>query len=252
MSLQVFQYQNSPVTFNFDGEVMVNATEMAKPFKKLSADFLRLAQTQDFIAALAGRYGKSHNEIVQVLQGGQTQGTWLHQKLALKFAGWLSPEFELWVYDRIEELLTTGKTELHTRSQAEIIAEGYQLALMEAERVKEQNKLLAQTITQQAPMVAYYNEVLQTEGGQVATVIAQDFGIGPVTFNRKLKELGVIRKVGGAWVLCAKYQGKGYTTTKTHTYLDKKGDSQTSIQMLWTQKGREFLFGLLKPKQTAA
>ncbi|MEM1121660.1 MAG: KilA-N domain-containing protein, partial [Bacteroidota bacterium] len=40
------------------------------------------------------------------------QGTWMDEKLALKFAAWLSPNFELWVYDRIQELLTTGKTEL--------------------------------------------------------------------------------------------------------------------------------------------
>lgn len=40
------------------------------------------------------------------------QGTWMHEKLALKFASWLSPAFELWVYDKIQELLTTGKTEL--------------------------------------------------------------------------------------------------------------------------------------------
>jgi len=33
----------------------------------------------------------------------------MHRKLALKFAAWLSPEFELWVYDRIEELLLEAK-----------------------------------------------------------------------------------------------------------------------------------------------
>jgi hypothetical protein len=33
----------------------------------------------------------------------------MDKKLALKFAVWLSPEFELWVYDRIQELLTTAR-----------------------------------------------------------------------------------------------------------------------------------------------
>ena len=40
------------------------------------------------------------------------QGTWMDEKLALKFAAWLSPRFELWVYDRIQELITTGETRL--------------------------------------------------------------------------------------------------------------------------------------------
>ncbi|GJM34786.1 MAG: hypothetical protein DHS20C18_37870 [Saprospiraceae bacterium] len=34
------------------------------------------------------------------------------QKLALKFAAWLSPRFELWAYDRIQELLLSGETRL--------------------------------------------------------------------------------------------------------------------------------------------
>lgn len=48
------------------------------------------------------------------MQGGtpELQGTWMDEKLALKFAAWLSPYFELWVYDRIEELLLTGRTEI--------------------------------------------------------------------------------------------------------------------------------------------
>jgi hypothetical protein len=28
----------------------------------------------------------------------QRSGTWMHRILALKFAAWLSPKFELWVY----------------------------------------------------------------------------------------------------------------------------------------------------------
>ena len=74
---------------------MVNATEMAKPFGKRPQNFLQNEQTKEFISVLEKRYCNSSNEIIKVLQGGQTQGTWMHQKLALKFAGWLNPEFEL-------------------------------------------------------------------------------------------------------------------------------------------------------------
>jgi hypothetical protein len=98
---------------------MINATEMIKPFKnKRVNDFLRLKQTKDYIFALEERYGNSRNgdvqEVLRVVQGGipELQGTWMHEKLALKFAAWLSVDFELWVYDRIYELLLEGKTEL--------------------------------------------------------------------------------------------------------------------------------------------
>jgi hypothetical protein len=60
------------------------------------------------------RIGNFNKEVLRVVKGGEPhlQGTWMDEKLALKLASWLSPEFELWVYDRIQELLTTGKTEL--------------------------------------------------------------------------------------------------------------------------------------------
>lgn len=120
--IAVFDYEGQQITFEFaDGNKMINATEMAKPFKgKLVADFLRLKSTKDYIELLWERYGNSHiapvREVLRIVKGGDAaeglQGTWMDEKLALKFAAWLSPRFELWVYDRIQELLSTGETRL--------------------------------------------------------------------------------------------------------------------------------------------
>lgn len=114
-----FEYEGQTISFEFaDGNKMINATQMAKPFDKKVNDFLRLKNTKDYILALESRYGNSRNgikrEVLRVIQGGtpELQGTWMDEKLALKFASWLSTYFELWVYDRIEELLTTGETRL--------------------------------------------------------------------------------------------------------------------------------------------
>ncbi len=100
---------------------MINATEMAKPFGKLVGNFLKTGPTKDFIGLLEYRYSLKNigqnepkREVLRIVKGGkpEQQGTWMDEKLALKFAAWLSPEFELWVYDRIEELLTRGHTSL--------------------------------------------------------------------------------------------------------------------------------------------
>lgn len=115
-----FDYEGIDISFEFaDGSRMINATEMIKPFKnKRINDFLRLKQTKEYIEALESRYGNSRNggkqEVLRIVQGGrpELQGTWMDEKLALKFAAWLAVDFELWVYDRIFELLTTGKTEI--------------------------------------------------------------------------------------------------------------------------------------------
>lgn len=113
--IKTYDYDGSPITWTFeDGANMVNATEMSKPFEKQPSDFLRLKQTKNYIDAYKKRYGNSPNEILNVRQAGDAklQGTWMNERLALKFAAWLSPDFELWVYDRIHELLITGRTEL--------------------------------------------------------------------------------------------------------------------------------------------
>lgn len=128
-----FNYEGKTISFEFsDGNRMINATEMAKPFGKRVAGFLRTKETKEYIGLLEERYANLHIDhervVLRVIKGGDTtqdrgiQGTWMDEKLALKFASWLSPKFELWVYDRIDELLKKGKTELPDyRPSTEII-----------------------------------------------------------------------------------------------------------------------------------
>lgn len=45
-----FDFKGQNISFKFsDGNKMINATEMAKPFRKLVADFLRLKTTREYI-----------------------------------------------------------------------------------------------------------------------------------------------------------------------------------------------------------
>jgi hypothetical protein len=133
--LTKFDYRDQTISFEFeDGNKMINATEMAKPFKgKLVADFLRLKSTKEYIELLEERYGNSHIErnrsVIRVVKGGNknTQGTWMDEKLALKFSAWLSAAFELWVYDRIDELLKIGVTKLPDYRPTSDIIKGIRL-----------------------------------------------------------------------------------------------------------------------------
>jgi anti-repressor protein len=68
--------------------------------------------------------------------------------------------------------------------------------------------------------------------------------MGAPTLNRKLKDLRVQYMQSGTWVLYEKYQNKGYTKTKTHTYNDN-GKQKTAMLTVWTEKGRLFIHSLL-------
>lgn len=115
------EFRGEMIAFEFSGDSnLINATQMARSFpgKKVN-DFLRLKNTKDFVNALEARYGASRNgngrrEVLRVVQGGtpELQGTWMDELLAIKFAGWLNPEFEIWMYERVRELLVTGQTSI--------------------------------------------------------------------------------------------------------------------------------------------
>jgi hypothetical protein len=116
--IRKFTYDNQVITFEFaQNQSMINATEMAKPFGKRTNNFLKTGTTKAFILALEAKYERDGEpkKVLHIVQGGnnlELQGTWMDEHLALKFAGWLSPDFEVWVYEKIRELLTTGKTEV--------------------------------------------------------------------------------------------------------------------------------------------
>ncbi|MEM8524850.1 MAG: KilA-N domain-containing protein [Bacteroidota bacterium] len=123
-----FEYEGHPIAFEFsNGNRMINATQMAKKFNKLIGNFLRLQGTKDFIVELEAQYagmGERENfQALRIVQGGtpELQGTWMSELLALKFAAWLNPKFEIWIFDRILELLKTGKTELEQKPTPNLV-----------------------------------------------------------------------------------------------------------------------------------
>lgn len=88
--------------------VMVNATQMAKVFGKQVVAFMRNEDSQEFISECL-KSENSHflgvEKETDLYMSKQKSGTWMHRVLALKFAAWLNPKFELWVYLTIEEIL---------------------------------------------------------------------------------------------------------------------------------------------------
>lgn len=116
----------------------------------------------------------------------------------------------------------------------------------EKERLQIQNELQSQELKKQAPKVAYYEEVLQSRSTYNTNQIAKELGTSAITLNKKLRDLGVQYKQGGTWLLYHKYQNKGYTKTQTYPFVDSNGNTQTSMQTVWTEEGREFIHSLFK------
>lgn len=113
-----YSYEGTPIAFSNKKDVMVNATQMAKPFGKQPIKWLETNQSKSYIEELAKLRKRSLTDLVHVKKGGHNAGTWMHQDVALEFARWLSPKFAIWTNDRIRELLLQGYTSLYDNPRA--------------------------------------------------------------------------------------------------------------------------------------
>ena len=134
-----------------------------------------------------------------------------------------------------------------------VMARALQFANNQLDKIKEVNIQLETTIavqTQQIselkPKASYYDVILNCKDLVSTTEIAKDYGKSAKWLNSLLHELGVQFKQGGIWLLYQKYAERGYTSTKTHNYLDENGGTHAKVHTYWTQKGRIFIYDLLK------
>ena len=114
------------------------------------------------------------------------------------------------------------------------------------EKLELENKMKVQQLNELKPKADYYDQILQSKSLVLISQIAKDYGYGAPTMNKKLHELGVQYKQGGQWLLYSKYQNKGYTHSRTINITRSDGRSDVRMQTEWTQKGRLFLYELLK------
>lgn len=107
---------------------------------------------------------------------------------------------------------------------------------------------LSTAISEMQPKVSYVDTILQCKDTVQVTVIAQDYGKSAKAFNILLRNFGIQRKVGTTWVLYGKYIANGYVQSKTFTYTRSDGTQGARSYTEWTQRGRLFLYEMLKNK----
>ncbi|MDE1480119.1 KilA-N domain-containing protein [Xenorhabdus bovienii] len=125
------EYDGHPIRFNDEG--WINATDVAAKFGKEPNDWISQFETLEYLCTLSKRLFSNSgserelNEIskleirksstrVKILRlakntgliktrAGANGGTWLHPKLAVRFARWLSIDFEIWCDEQIDALI---------------------------------------------------------------------------------------------------------------------------------------------------
>lgn len=108
------------------------------------------------------------------------------------------------------------------------------------------NNIKAQQIGELKPKADYVDKILKSKSLMNVSQIAKDYGMSATKFNKILHELKVQYKQAGQWLLYSKYHDKGYTHSETFNFTNKNGINETNLTTKWTNKGRLFLYNLLK------
>lgn len=251
-----FDYNGNQIPFENGSNVMVNLTAMAKayPDKNLT-QIVNSQEIKEYCASLSKLQNYSLADLLQVRRGGDNPGTWAHRLVAIRVAQKLNSDLAVWVDMRIEELLTTGNTSLQpqlpnfnnpaeaARAWADQYEKNQTLAL-EVQQQQETIEYQQQELTQSAPKVSYYDNHLQSVNTQTSTQAAKQIGMDAEKLHKKLKEIGIIYRQSGQWILHAPYSTWGMHSTRTQTYTRSDGSIGTSVYTVWTQRGVRFIIAL--------
>lgn len=136
--------------------------------------------------------------------------------------------------------------EEHWNSPEMVMKRALEIANARVEQLRLTVSVQSQQIAELQPKASYYDVVLNCRDLLSIGKIAKDFGKSAVWLNKWLHEQGVQYKQGDIWLLYQKYAEQGYTSTKTSVYNGSDGSEHSKVHTYWTQKGRLFIYELLK------
>lgn len=93
----------------------INATKLAKAYQKKTGKYknanswFEKDRTNEFLELLSDKTKLEVYQLYQKPNPGTFQDIWIHPKLAVSFAMWLSPEFEMMVSEWVEQWILKGK-----------------------------------------------------------------------------------------------------------------------------------------------
>jgi hypothetical protein len=115
------EYEGVAVSFQDDG--WFNATQVAAKHGKRVDNWLRSQETQDYVGALSNALNTSDVRDLVKTKRGKDGGTWLHPKLAVRFAQWIDVRFAVWCDMQIDAILHENKAEQIDESEPSTVLE---------------------------------------------------------------------------------------------------------------------------------
>lgn len=162
---------------------------------------------------------------------------------------------EFFIARKVRPVFEVYRQVFHKVAKHELSRKELALMVLQSEEEKERLALEVQQqqitielqekeIKQAAPKINYYDNHLQSVNTLTSTQVAKQIGMDAEKLHKKLKEVGIIYKQSGQWLLHAPYSMWGLHSTRTQTYTRSDGSTGTSIYTVWTTKGVRFIIAL--------
>lgn len=231
----------------------------------VSADVCRALEVKNARDAVARLDDDEKGVVLTDTLGGQQNVTIVNEPgLYALVLGSRKPEakaFKRWITHEVIPSIRKHGAYLTPETLSKAIADPqWSIALLTAlkeEREKvsslqEENAAQKQMLAEAAPKVRYCDVVLRSKGAVSISKIAKDYGMSAQEMNQKLADLSIHYRQGSCWLLYQRYARSGYTQSHTTVAPDgKRGNHKTmraTLSTNWTQKGRLFLYEVLKSK----
>ena len=246
MTNEIFNYNGQNITFQLgNGDVMVNLTEVAKAFprKNLSA-ILNSQEMVEYLQSLERKnnpeiqiFSSADSQYIKTVRGGDNktaQGSWAHQKVALRVAQKLSPDFAVWVDEKLEELLTTGNTSLPNFNNPAEAARAW------ADQY-EKRELAEQQVKELEPKGEVYDRISNAVNLLTMAEAAKAVGVGRNKLFKTLREKKVLRHNNTPY---QQYIDNGVFQVKVRP-INRGSSVENYAQTLVTGKGLSKLSNIL-------
>lgn len=160
-------------------------------------------------------------------------------------------KFERWIFEEVLPSIRKHGAYMTPEKIEEVLLNPDTIIQL-ATALKEEQALVQkqqQIIGELKPKADYMDNILRNKGLVTITQIAKDYGMSGQAMNNLLHDLKVQYKQSGQWLLYKEHHGKGYTHSETIEIRRSDGTPDIKMNTKWTQKGRLFLYELLKENE---
>lgn len=171
------------------------------------------------------------------------KGAWLHAKSLNTDKAWDAYEMLVDEYYRVTKEMKVDSYMIEDPVER---AKQWIIEQQEKQLLIAENSMKDQLIGELKPKADYTDKILQSTGLMTITQIAKDYGMSAQKMNTILHELKVQYSQNRQWLLYSKYHAEGYTHSETIPITHSDGTPGTKLNTKWTQKGRLFLYQILK------